>query len=238
MAAGSILVTRPTPEGAQTAQTLAALGYHAIVAPLLSAEAVATSETLSGYHAVAMTSARAADCVGPADRRALVDLPAFAVGDRTADAMRAAGFRHVRSADGDVKALAALIAGSGLPVGTRIAHIGGEERAGDLGALVASDRISVDTVVVYRMVPLAELPELVAAALAAGSIAAVLHYSPRSAQVFLELAKAGGLLDQAAKIRHICLSTQIAAPLRSAFEARITVARQPTESSLLEALGA
>ena len=235
---GSVLVTRPEPEAWRTAEKLAALGWQPIVAPLIVAQAMPDSPPMTGFDAVAMTSARAVEHMRAADRAALADLPAFAVGARTADAMRSAGFRHVASADGDVTALAALIAGSGMKASGRVAHIGGQDRAGDLSGLVAISGIKVETIAVYRMAPVTELPEIAHRALEDGSIVAVVHYSPRSAEIFRDLICADRLIGGAARARHVCLSSQVAEPLRTVFGATITIAREPSEPSLLEALGA
>ena len=233
---GGVLVTRPEPEALRTAERLAALGYRAIVVPLMTAEAIADRRPLTGFAAVAVTSARTIGFLTSAERHSLAGRPAFAVGSRTAEALRAAGLRHVRSSEGDVAALAALIAGSGLPAGAGILHVGGEERAGDLAAPLIDAGLIVEVSSVYRMVPRATMPSAARDALITSAAGAVLHYSPRSARLFCDLASQAGLQAAAAKVRHICLSEQVAEPLRHAFGATLAVARRPDEQSLLEAL--
>lgn len=63
----------------------------------------------------------------------------FAVGDATAEAARAAGFADVRSAAGDIHALARLIAAE-APPGPLLAP-GAREPAGDLPALLPDRRV-------------------------------------------------------------------------------------------------
>src|ERR1043166_8938182 len=95
-----LLVTRPEEDAARTAQALRARGHAVLIAPLLRIEAIEAD--LSGsWTAVLMTSANAARALsGHRQAAALLRLPAFTVGDRTAEAARAAGFTEGVSADG------------------------------------------------------------------------------------------------------------------------------------------
>lgn len=232
----AVLVTRPEPEAGDTAARLAARGHEVIVAPVLRAEPLPPPADLGRFGALVVTSARTLSFLPAGVFETLADIPAFAVGDRTAEAMRRAGFRHVRSADGDVAALAALIAAAGLPKDTRLVHLGGEERAGDLEALLAPAGLQVTAIPLYRMVPSESLPAEAAEALARKHLTAVLHYSPRSAATFAALVEAAGQAAAAARCRHICLSVAVAAPLRPAFGATVEVAMRPNEASLFDVL--
>jgi uroporphyrinogen-III synthase len=73
-------------------------------------------------------------------------------------------------------------------------------------------------------------------ALKAGSVDAVLHYSARSAAAFLAAASRAGLGDAVARIRHVCLSAEVAAPLRAAGIGAADVAGEPNEKALLACL--
>ena len=63
-------------------------------------------------------------------------LPVFAVGRRSAEAMAAAGFADVTSADGDVSDLAQLVAARLKPA-ARLLYLAGEDRSGDSPAICA-----------------------------------------------------------------------------------------------------
>ena len=60
------------------------------------------------YDALIVTSAHAAEALAALDRTK----PVFAVGERTADAVRAAGFADVTVAEGDAVSLSRLIRGT------------------------------------------------------------------------------------------------------------------------------
>jgi uroporphyrinogen-III synthase len=226
-----VLVTRPEPEASRTAAALTALDHEPVRAPLFTAEPVA-ADLGGAFDALAVTSPRTAALL-PAT---LASLPAFSVGDRTAEALAAAGFYDIRSAAGDVEALASLIAAAGLPSGARILHPGGEERAGDLAAALAPAGLSVIPVAVYRMRPAETLPGEADAALRGGTLDAILHYSPRAAGVFARLCRAAGRAEEAAALRHLCLSPAVAAALEPLRPSCVITAQRPREADLLAAL--
>jgi uroporphyrinogen-III synthase len=229
-----VLVTRPEPDGERTAQKLRLRGCEVLLAPLLRVELIDCADLGSGpWGAVAMTSANAARAIARHPRLAeLLSLPVFTVGRRTADAAHAAGFTAVTSADGNEGDLSRVI-GAQYRGNKILLYLAGEDRAGDLAGDVAGFGITVATVVVYRAAA-AALPPPVQAALAAGEIDAVLHFSRRSAEVYLMCAKAAGVLDRALTPSHYCLSQSVAEPLAAAGARRIGIAQRPEEAALMD----
>jgi uroporphyrinogen-III synthase len=225
-----VLVTRPEHDARRTAERLKTLGHEPVIDSLLVIEALPFTAPLSDFDAVAITSANAL-LAGEALSR-FFGTRLIAVGAHSAEAARAAGFRDVTSGEGDVRALAKLLNDMFLD-GARILYLGGEQRAQNLAALV-DPRLRVETHAVYRAVAAQQLGES-AMALRAGAIDAVLHYSPRSAEIFLSLVKKEELLAGAAKARHLCFSDAVAAPLRAA-ELEVKVAAEPREDALLALL--
>ncbi|QCI64917.1 uroporphyrinogen-III synthase [Phreatobacter stygius] len=236
-----VLVTRPEPEASRTAVQLAALGHQPVVAPLLVTEPLAADLPTGAITALAVTSPRTASLIDRETVARLAAVPVFSVGDRTAAAMVEAGFRDVRSAAGDVAALGRLLAAAGLARGAHVLSIGGEERAGDLAALVAPAGLIVSACILYRMVPVAQLPPALADALGAAGPAAALHYSPRSAATFVDLVAAAGLEARSGpgpgRLVHLCLSAAVAEPLRQRGYSGIRIATRPDEAALLDLIG-
>lgn len=232
-----LLVTRPEPDNARTAAALRARGHEVMLAPLLRIEpAVDADLGLPPFAAVLLTSANAARAVAAHPRCGeLLALPVLVVGRGSAEAARAAGFTDVVSADGDARDLGSLAARrfSGSP--QPLLYLAGEDRARDLAAELAAAGPSVRTVVVYRAAKATELPPGVGDALERGWIDAVLHFSQRSAEAYVECVRALG--ERAMAPMHYCLSERIAAALRRAGATRVEVAPQPDESSLLALVG-
>jgi uroporphyrinogen-III synthase len=228
-----LLVTRPRPDGERTAAALRERGHEVLLAELLRIEAVSDAQPGPGpWSGVILTSANAVRAIEQHPRRAeLLRLAAYAVGRRTADAARAAGFRQVTSADGDAQDLVRLLRAGGIR--GPLLHLAGEDRAADLGGALSAIGAAVETVVVYRAVKADRLPPPVEAALRAGTVDGILHFSQRSAAVYLDCAKQAGLLDSALSPFHYCLSQQVAAPLEAAGASRIAVAARPEEALLI-----
>ena len=215
-----LLVTRPEPDAERTAAALRARGHIVLVAPLLRIEPVEHAEIGPGpFMALLVTSANAAPAIAHHERFAqLRALPVFAVGDRSAEAMGAAGFADVTSAQGDVADLAALVA-SRLKAGASLLYLAGADRSGDLAGVLSGRGFAL-------------LPAAVAAM--AEGIEGVLHFSRRSSEMYVNAARASGLQDHAVKgLIHFCMSAQVAEPLIQAGAADTRVAPEPAEAALL-----
>ena len=105
-----VLVTRPEPGASRTARRLEARGFQPIVLPLT--ETAALPVEASAFPAAAAIAVTSANAVRHAPKElvaALAALPCHAVGKRTAEACRAAGFRSVCEGPGDAEALADAI---------------------------------------------------------------------------------------------------------------------------------
>ena len=223
-----VWVTRAEPGAARTADRLTALGFTPIVAPLLTLaplpNALDAAPEPDAVAILALTSPNGVEAFAPLIPR-FRDHPVFAVGDATAEAARAAGFTDVRSASGDIHALARLIA-TEAPTGPLLAP-GAREPAGDLPGLLP-DR------------PVQRLPVYAAFetdTAAPETFDAVMLHSPRAARA-LASTLAASLPRAAASGRiAICISEAAATPLRSFDFAEIRIAATPDEPGMLSALG-
>jgi uroporphyrinogen-III synthase len=228
------MVTRPEPDAERTAATLRARGHNVIVAPLVRIEVTADPGIGGGpWAAILITSANAASAIARHQRLPeLRRLPVFAVGDRSAEAMRAIGFGDVASADGDAGDLARLVAARIKP-GAPLLYLAGLDRSGDLAGALGRRGIAVHTVAVYRAVLAVDFPHAAVAAFARG-VDGILHFSRRSAEAYVRAARGGSLRDRALeKPIHFCLSAQIAEPLAQAGGGDIRIAPAPVEAALL-----
>lgn len=230
-----LLVTRPLAEAERTAAALQRRGHDALIAPVLTIAPVADATfdpTL--FDAIVMTSGNAARALmsHPVLARARA-LPVFAVGGRTAQAARDAGFSDVTSAEGDAADLLALVRGR-FAQGTRLVYLAGSDRSRDLAAELGVDGIRVETLVVYRADAADRLPDAAAQAIRTGTAQGVLHYSRRSTVIFLDCADAGGLDAPVATLRHYCLSPRAAEPLNARHFKHVAVATHPDENALFD----
>jgi uroporphyrinogen-III synthase len=234
-----VLVTRPAAEAERTAARLRALGHEPISAPMLSIEYASDAVIEQrDWSAVIMTSGNAARALAQhAQAPSLIHLKCFAVGEQTAAAAKKAGFSEVISAGGDGADLGRVIAAHRPVAAHPLLYLAGSDRARDLTQMLAPEGLRVETVVLYRAIAAQALPAHVVAAFSAHAVDAVLHYSRRTAAIFVECCRTQQLLAQAASLKHFCLSQRAAEPLRSIGARHIRVAEHPDENAMLALIG-
>ncbi len=228
-----VLVTRPIEAGRRTADRLAARGHRAILAPMLTILPVKGLPPPGPYDAAIVTSASvviAAERLDP-----YRTLRTFAVGQQCGAALKQAGFTDVIAGDGDAADLAGLVI-MAMPRGARLLVIAGRDRKDEMDAALtlAGFRLAIWTV--YAAEPATDLPAVIVNRINTGQIDAVLHYSQRSARTFATLARRTGTVPALGLIPQICLSPDVAEPLREAGIHRIGIAERPEERSLLDEL--
>jgi len=204
-----VLILRPEPGAGETAARARALGLEPIVAPLFTVRPLAWSPPdPAGFDAILVTSANAARLAGDG-MTPFLGLPCYAVGERTAEAARAAGFADVRIGPSDGAALLERVRGDGAEA---LLHLGGR------------DHVPLDGAVhlpVYAADPSGALPA------DAGEALALLH-SPRAAARLAELAGArrGGM-------RIAAISAAAAAAAGPGWRS-VAIAAAPRDQALLE----
>jgi uroporphyrinogen-III synthase len=157
----------------------------------------------------------------------------WAVGERTAEAAAPLGLVVGERRAVDAATLARRLAASIAP-GTRMLHLAGADRVGDLAAWARAGDVRLEVTVVYHADPASRLAPETLAALERGDVSAVAHYSRRTAEAFLALAAAANVTRAALAPVHLCLSERVAAPLRLAGAADVRVAARPEEPALFD----
>ncbi len=244
----AVLVTRPDPDNVATARALEARGFDVVLAPMLRFEPVGFEDDPGAeYAAVIVTSANALRAI--ADRPIapkLLALPLFTVGEHTVQAARAAGFVDVSIPETQgAAALPALVGARLAPTPSkrasskplpRILYLAAADITRDLAAEFSVRGLELDTRVAYRMVAVRGLSAAARQAFASDRVAAVVHYSRRSARAFVTAARSEGVEIAALALPQCCLSEAVAEVMREAGAARVVVARAPDETSMLDAV--
>jgi uroporphyrinogen-III synthase len=182
--AARILLTRPADQGARFAAALRVRFPAADVleSPFLSIGYVAPDLPAGDFAAVIFTSENAVAAALPLRDR--LPRAAYAVGDRTAAAARAAGFAAT-SAQGDADALVALLAAADPGP---LLHLHGQETRGDVVPRLRAAGIAAQGVTVY-----AQRPQPLSAAatrwLDDAQPVVVPLFSPRTATLFSAAAR-------------------------------------------------
>ncbi len=225
----TVWITRAEPGAGATAERVLALGHVPIVAPLLRIEALADVQVdLTGVAALAFTSANGVRAFAEACPRR--DLRVFSVGAGTTAAAKAAGFRAILSAEGDVNALAGRIAARKSELRGAVLHAGAAEPAGDLvGALVA-EGLEARGLALYDSVVTSPPEDLLARL---ETLDVVLLHSPRAARALARLLRGRDL----PKLRLLCLSAAVAKPVARTKVREVVRAPFPIEAALLNLIG-
>lgn len=226
-----LLVTRPEADAAPLAARLRAAGHEVLLASLLAVEFTLDGlPSLDDVAALIFTSANGVRAFAAASPRR--DLPAYAVGDRTAAALAEAGFTSASSAAGDVDSLARLIVAARRPDDGALLHIAGSDVAGDLAGVLGEAGYRISRAVLYRTSP-CDLDDDARAALRDRRIDGVLLFSPRTARAFAEAARRHGLTDALGGVTAWCLSAAVAHGLGDLAWGRVAIAETPTQDTLL-----
>ena len=229
-----LLVTRPEPDATRQAETLAARGHEAVVAPLLLIEpARDVNLDFASAQAMIVTSRNALRALAShPDLAASVRLPLFAVGEATAKAAMELGFAKVTAGPGTGEELSRLISDTLDPKAGALVHLAGETVAFDLKSELQARGFTIRQPVLYRTVPATRLPESVLSLLSAGKLDGVVLMSPRTAAIFAALVVRHDAVTQASRLDCYCLSAAVAQAVEP-LKARVIVAARPREEDIL-----
>jgi uroporphyrinogen-III synthase len=228
-----ILLTRALDEAMRTAVKLEAHGHRAILSPVLEMVPTGAQWPHGVVDGVLATSAQAFELFSDAPDWPLPEarrlIPLFFVGDRTLAAARERGFEGPALIAPDAKELAASVAAR--LAAARLLYLAGRDRKPDLETRLLEAGNRIDVIEVYAAQATEFLSEAAEAHIAAGDIGAVLHYSRRSAEIFVDLALQAGL--DASGLIHVAISSDAAAPLRDADFRDVHVAEKPNEQAMI-----
>jgi uroporphyrinogen-III synthase len=209
-----VLILRPQPGADETVARARALGLEAVVAPLFTVKPLPWNLPEGAYDAVLLTSANGA-------RRGfkpeLANLPCYAVGEATAQAVREAGATQVITGPSDGAAAVALMADAGV---RSALHLCGRDHIP-----LTDPRLSIERAVVYASEASAALPAAASTAVRDGAL--VLLHSPRAAALFASLA------PDRARIRIAAISAAAAEAAGPGW-ASVHIAERPRDHALLE----
>lgn len=231
--APTILITRPQEKALALRQELEAKGFGTMVEPLLTIEPLGPIGPLSpDVQAIVLTSAHAVPALTDEAKR----LPVFAVGRATSQAAREAGCKQVTAGDSDGAALAALIAERCAPGGGAILHVAGEVVREELQQILQSKGFDFSREVVYRARAQTALSDDLVQAWQRGNIAAVLLFSPRTAEILVRLLIEQRLTSHVDRTVAICVSEGAATPCRELVWEEICLAPQPSREAMIRTL--
>ncbi len=236
-ASARVIVTRPEPDAAAFAAMVEAAGMTPVLSPAMEIQFLPKVVSFDGVAALAFTSANGVRALRQAALPGCVlALPVFAVGMASADAAREAGFGGVIAAGGDVASLAGLI-GESVGKGAVVLHVCGSDRAGDLAELLAASGIGARRAALYAARPASRLSAAAEAALREPSANDwATFFSPRTARLFIEQARASGMAGRLNTFRAACLSDAVAEAARNVEWRELRIADALTGEAMIKAI--
>ena len=215
-----LVVIRPEPGNAATLAAARALGLEVHGEPLFRIVATAWEpQPAADFDAVLIGSANALRHGGPALAR-YAALPAYVVGQATAEAARHAGFRVAATGSGGLQNLTTNLARDNRK---RVLRLAGAEHV----ALDAPSGTAITTVVVYQAEPLRLRPAC-AARLAHGAVV-LLHSAAAACQFSAECQR---LAIARGSVALACLGPRIAVAAGDGW-ASVASAKRPDDTALL-----
>jgi uroporphyrinogen-III synthase len=228
-----ILVTRALDESQRTAASLAREGHDSVVSPVTEMVPTGAVWPAGVIDGVIATSAHAFELFSCApdwplpEARRLIRL--LLVGGRTLDAARERGFAGTALTAPDATALGTKIE-LHFSSPRRLVYLAGRDRNPGLENKLTDLGHAIELVEVYAAQPADSLTEDALALAGQGKVGAVLHYSRRSAEIYLRLARNAGL--DLSRVNHVCISHNAAAPLLAAGIHEVLVAKASNEQAM------
>lgn len=220
-----LVITRPMPAAraflAEVARCVPG-GVDALISPLMAIEPVLTELPEDPFHGVVFTSANG---VAQAARLNLPTLPAFCVGERTAETASAAGFAAT-SASGDADSLVEMIL-SLRPPGPLL-HLRGAHARGDIAARLSAAGLPCSDVIVYQQTESA-LTDAATVALHADRPVVLPLFSPRTVSILAKNA------PFSAPLHVVAISAAVADAARALAPASLQIAAQPDGAAMVSA---
>jgi len=224
-----VALFRAREDAERTGARLRRLGFSAAILPAVEFVAPPLDMPEEKFDAVVATSARAF----MRKAEALAAAPLYVVGARTARAAKSSGFTLAAPPAPDAaKLIETLIAR--LKPGARLIYLAGHDRKTAVEAALRP-RFALTVAEIYAARARTAWSASEARALA--SCVAAMHYSRRSARLAAQLANRAGAAEDFLRLRHVCLSADVAEPL-IALGAQTEIARSSDEGALFEALTA
>ncbi len=231
-----LLVTRPEPDAAEIKARLEAAGHRVSIDPMIEIEYLAVSEAaLSGAQALVVTSRNALRALSrtPGAFARARALPTFAVGPETKELALAQGFTNVTVGPGSARELVPVIAAAADPSGGPLVHLSGDHVAFDLAPALATHGLTLTRLVVYKSVGATSFRPETVAEIADRALDGVVLMSAKTAQTYLSLLEAHGLVAPARHLVHFCLSWAVAERLTRLQPCPLEVSSAATSEQML-----
>ena len=223
-----VALFRARKDANATAARLRRFGLSVVCLPVIEIRPSPVEPQRLRYDAVIASSDKAFLSAPSLDKRSAL----YVVGARTGRAAEGRGWRLASPPARNAGELITTLIGALKPRAS-VLYLAGRDRKEAIEAALA-ERFELEVVETYA----AEAREAwrPSEARALASCVAALHYSRRSAVLAAALAKTAGAEACFLKLKHVCLSRDVAEPLQALGATRIALAETPDEAGLFHTL--
>lgn len=222
-----LLITRAEPDASRIAEQLQIMGHEVVLAPVAHCTPLPVEWPHNRPDGLVFTSRQAPALVMRDDLKHLRVLP---IGKATAEAARAMGFTRVNpDAGGDRARL--VDNAQGL---LSLWWCCGTHLQGDLVSEMHRRGIMLERIPLYEMIAAKALPAAALSALKNQVLDAVVLMSAKTSERFIALLDSHEI--DATWLRAVCLSEQVAAPLRAREWHTVAVAQTPDWHEMIKLL--
>ncbi len=208
MSARTIVILRPKEDSEILIKAVEELGYDALVEPILSVEYLDTElPVLDDDTALIFTSAHGVQAF--ARLSGSRDNPVYTVGRSTAEVAKHLGFSEIRTVAGTVDDLVELVVQAGKTVLKSVFYARGEDISKDLKLILAQKDIQIDEMIVYRANFAQNLSIDLLKRLDNREIKAVMLFSSRGGQNFVELVQQYDRAVRLKTTKALCISEAV-----------------------------
>ncbi len=228
-----LLITRPRSQAIGFARALRRRGVACSIAPAMRiVPEIGWAAPTAEPQAIVVTSPNAISALrlvaaGMSSQPLIV-----AVGPDTAATLRRAGFSRLLVGAGTAQSLAGVIVGGLRPEHGVLLHLAGRDVAGDLPEQLGRRGFRFERVTVYRAEPAEALSAPAMRQLRDGTIRKVALFSPRSAEIFVELVGRAGLMPCLAQLTALAISRNTAVAAGDGW-GEIRVAAAPSRRAMV-----
>lgn len=230
-----VLITRPQPGAARTAERLRKAGFDPVVLPLTIIKRLFFKLPSGPFDGIVVTSAQALPLQDTSALVPFLGIPVLAVGETTAQAAKERGFSSVTVGTGAVDGVIGLAAGL-LKPGGRLLYLCGRVRRPELEAALSDKGILIEAVETYDAMPLSYSGHELEAHLGNMPFDAVVLMSQQAATAFGALLEDQGYEQLFDKCAIVCFSARIASVCEKLPAHQLLVTKQASEDSLMETL--
>tara|TARA_Y100000590_G_C15699429_1_gene1006285 strand:+ start:946 stop:1671 length:726 start_codon:yes stop_codon:yes gene_type:complete len=230
-----ILITRPEPDASDLTIKLISKGYKVLKSPIVDIIEYKNNLTdLDNISAVITSSKNGIRSLARANKNRNICL--YVVGQASKEEAERIGYTNIRVGPGDAIGLCDLICDKLSPSHDDLIYISGRHQSFDISGYLISKKFNIKKVVLYEVKAKKDFPKKIIEAIKNNEIDALLFYSPRVAEIFVEFIQEKNLANQVKNFDVFCISAKVAKKIENVGWRRVLIANYPDQKSIFSLL--